>query len=272
MKLWVYISVIILVMVGVSVGLYEYMVYTNSPSKSVPIVKEGDKISVRYYGYIYYGGERRVFDTNIEEVAKDNTTYPKTITYKWPSRFEPLTFTVGDGSMIKGFDEGVRGMKLNETKTIIVPPEKGYKFYWDKVKNESYNQKVPVIENMTLNQFYSRFTHANPVINGVYRDKMYGWNAIVLYVDPQENVVTIQNNPDENRDYYPIGDQSLVVHVDSVNGDVIRIHYIIKSTPILLPSGGIIDATYPDHFRINFNQEVAGKTLYFVVTVVKIES
>ncbi len=272
MKLWVYVAVLLLIMVGVSVGLYEYMVSMNPEEKNAKVVEEGDRISVRYYGYIYYGGERRIFDTNIEEVAKDNVTYPKTVSYKWPKRFELLTFTVGDGTMIKGFDEGVRGMHLNETKTIVVPPEKGYAFSWDKVKNESYVQNVPVIENMTLDQFYSRYTHANPVVNGVYRDKMYGWNSIVLYVNPTENIVTVQNNPDVGADYLPIGDPSLVVHVDSVKGDTITFHYIIKSTPILLPSGGIIDKTYQDHFRINFNQEVAGKTLYFVVTVVSIES
>ena len=272
MKLWIYVTVLLLIMVGVSVGIYEYTVYLSSSGKSVPVVQVGDKISVRYYGYIYYGGERRIFDTNIEKVANDNATYPKTVSYRWSGRFEPLTFTVGSGSMIKGFDEGVIGMKLNETKTIVVPPDKGYPFSWAKVSNESYHQTAPAIENMTIDQFYKRFAHSNPSINSVYRDKMYGWNALVLYVNPTKNIVTIQNNPDVGADYMPLSSSSLIVHVDSISNGVIRFHYIIKSVPILLPSGGIIDAVYKDHFQIDFNKEVAGKTLYFVVTVVNIES
>ncbi len=271
MKLWVYVTVLLLLMLGVSVGIYEYNVYTNSGGKSVPVVKEGDKISVRYYGYIYYGGERRVFDTNIEDIAKDNVTYPKTVSYHWSGHFDLLTFKVGSGSMIKGFDEGVRGMKLNETKTIVVPPDEGYPFSWNKVSNESIYQNVPVVENISIDQFYKRFANTNPTTNSVYRDKMYGWNCIVLYVNPLKNIVTIQNNPDIDQDYELFGNPSLFVHVDKVDGSTIYFHYIIKSLPILLPSGGIIDQVNGDHFRINFNQEVAGKTLYFVVTVVKIE-
>ncbi|NPA74709.1 MAG: peptidylprolyl isomerase [Euryarchaeota archaeon] len=272
MKLWVYVTVLLVIMVGVSAGIYVYNAHTYSTSKSVPVVEEGDKISVRYYGYIYYGGERRVFDTNIEKVAVDNLTYPKTVTYKWPGKFDLLTFTVGSGTMIKGFDLGVRGMKLGETKTIVVPPDEGYPFDWNKVKNESTYQTVPVIENLTLDQFYNRFAHTNPDINSVWKDKWYGWNVIVLYVSGEKNIVTIQNNPDVGKDYEPFGDPSFIMHVNAIKNGKIYVHYIIKSIPILLPNGGIIDKVWDDHFRINYNKEVAGKTLYFVVTVVDIKS
>lgn len=38
----------------------------------------------------------------------------------------PLEFTAGAGNMIAGFDEAVIGMKLNEEKTVTIPPEKAY--------------------------------------------------------------------------------------------------------------------------------------------------
>ena len=38
----------------------------------------------------------------------------------------PLEFEVGAGKMIKGFDKGVVGMKLNEEKTITVAPADAY--------------------------------------------------------------------------------------------------------------------------------------------------
>jgi FKBP-type peptidyl-prolyl cis-trans isomerase 2 len=41
----------------------------------------------------------------------------------------PYTFVVGSSNTIKGFSYGVIGMKLNETKTIIIPPEDAYGKY-----------------------------------------------------------------------------------------------------------------------------------------------
>lgn len=38
----------------------------------------------------------------------------------------PLEFTVGGGQMIKGFDNAVDGMEVNEKKTITVPANEAY--------------------------------------------------------------------------------------------------------------------------------------------------
>lgn len=37
-----------------------------------------------------------------------------------------MGITVGKGEDIKGFDEGIAGMKIGETKTLTIPPEKSY--------------------------------------------------------------------------------------------------------------------------------------------------
>ena len=39
---------------------------------------------------------------------------------------QPLTFTVGAGMLIKGFDQAVIGMKKGESKTVTIPPDMGY--------------------------------------------------------------------------------------------------------------------------------------------------
>ena len=38
----------------------------------------------------------------------------------------PLQFQVGSGMVIKGFDEGVKGMEIGEAKTVRIPVEDGY--------------------------------------------------------------------------------------------------------------------------------------------------
>ncbi len=41
-------------------------------------------------------------------------------------RDEPFTFGVGAGSVIPGFDEGVRGMRVGGTRKLVLPPELAY--------------------------------------------------------------------------------------------------------------------------------------------------
>ncbi len=42
---------------------------------------------------------------------------------------EPLSFVIGDGTMISGFDAAVRGMEVGETKTVTIPTAEAYGEY-----------------------------------------------------------------------------------------------------------------------------------------------
>ena len=42
------------------------------------------------------------------------------------AKYTDMAFTVGSGELIKGFDEGVIGMKLNETKKIEIKAADAY--------------------------------------------------------------------------------------------------------------------------------------------------
>ena len=39
---------------------------------------------------------------------------------------EPISFTLGEGELIDGFEDAVRGMAVGEKKTVVIPPEKAY--------------------------------------------------------------------------------------------------------------------------------------------------
>ena len=41
-------------------------------------------------------------------------------------RNEPFSFTVGAGQVIKGWDEGVKGMKIGGKRKLTIPAEMGY--------------------------------------------------------------------------------------------------------------------------------------------------
>ena len=230
MKLSHYAILMTVIIVAAGIGAYWWSTKGYGEEKT-PIVKEGDTISVKYYGYIYYSGERRIFDTNIEKVARDNASYPKTVSYKWSGNFDPLTFTVGEHTMIEGFEKGVIGMKLNETKTIVVPPDEGYAFDWSKVKNYTLTQTVSVVENLTLEEFKNRFGKENPSDNSVYRDGEHGWNSLVIEVNPTKNVVTIMNMPEASKYYQPYENiEDYKIYVERIKDGILTIKYVIERT------------------------------------------
>jgi peptidylprolyl isomerase len=65
----------------------------------------GDEVTVQYVGVDYKNGKE--FDSS------------------W-SRSEPFTFTLGEGQVIPGWDQGVAGMKVGGRRELIIPPELAY--------------------------------------------------------------------------------------------------------------------------------------------------
>jgi len=262
---WITVAIVAIIVGGLTYAGLSLLV-VHSPYEKV--VEKGDKVSVWYYGYIYYGKERRVFDTNMKKVADDNATYPKTISFKYPKKFEPLNFTVGSGQMIEGFDEGVVGMYEGETKLIIVPPEKGYKYDESKVKEIDRQIRLSVIENMTLDEFENKFNRT-PYEGARYIEPKYGWEVLVADITGPNVKIIREVAAGEN--YYPYENlTSYYINVEAVDGGIIYAK-IYAEKNIMLPDGGIIKDVSEDKITVDYNMEVAGKTLYFVVTVVYIE-
>lgn len=79
--------------------------------------QNGDIISVHYVGE-FPGG--KVFDTSMKSEAIKAGLFS-------PARdYRPLQVVLGAHQVISGFEEALIGMKINETKEVILPPEKAY--------------------------------------------------------------------------------------------------------------------------------------------------
>jgi FKBP-type peptidyl-prolyl cis-trans isomerase 2 len=62
----------------------------------------------------------KVFDTNIESVAKESGLHESGSTYA------PLPVTLGAGGVVPGFEENIKTMKKGEKKSFAVAPKDGY--------------------------------------------------------------------------------------------------------------------------------------------------
>lgn len=82
----------------------ELKIETTKEGTGDRVVKSGDTISVHYTGRLTDGTK---FDSSVD-------------------RGTPFTFTIGAGQVIKGWDEGLLGMKVGEKRTLTIPADKGY--------------------------------------------------------------------------------------------------------------------------------------------------
>ncbi len=82
--------------------------YEDTVTGSGAEAKAGQDVTVHYTGWLYENGAAgRKFDS-----SKD--------------RNDPFEFSLGAGMVIRGWDEGVQGMKVGGTRRLVIPPQLGY--------------------------------------------------------------------------------------------------------------------------------------------------
>lgn len=82
--------------------------------------QDGDTVHIHYTGRLDDGS---VFDTSADR--------------------DPLSFTLGEGQVIPGFEEAVRGMETGETKTTTIEPEKAYGPRRDELTMDFPREQLP---------------------------------------------------------------------------------------------------------------------------------
>ncbi len=82
--------------------------YEDTTVGSGAEAKAGQQVRVHYTGWLYNDGKQGgKFDS-----SKD--------------RGQPFSFALGAGQVIRGWDEGVQGMKVGGTRRLIIPAALGY--------------------------------------------------------------------------------------------------------------------------------------------------
>src|SRR5271156_3592194 len=73
-----------------------------------PVPQAGQTVTVNYTGWLFVNGKKgKKFDSSLDSG-------------------QPFSFTLGQGQVIKGWDEVLATMHIGGKRTLIIPPDLGY--------------------------------------------------------------------------------------------------------------------------------------------------
>ncbi len=137
-------------------------------------VKLKDSIKVHYTGTVETGD---IFDSSVER--------------------DPLAFTVGEGQLLKGFEDAVIGMKVNDSKDIDIPSAEGY--------GEVRKDLIAEVEKKNLGP------DVDPKIGMELMSKYPdGTDVVVRIVDVKEETIVVDAN-------HPLAGQNLKFNIKLVS-------------------------------------------------------
>lgn len=257
-------------------------------------VQIGDQISMNYVGRFE---NSTIFDTNIEDVAKKEGHYTSLRSY------DPLSFVVGQGQMIKGVDNAVVGMKVGQKKQVIVKPADGYGLYDEnkvqtitKIQRFNKTEEIDRYAKLTEQEFQKVFNEA-PVEGKEYAVPNIPWkirvNTIFAGIIDVESLLTpgdVIRLPNSQWDSLVLGvtkEKITILHKPkpgqkiqtSFGSSTVRLKGRYIELVFDANEGDQIQTLYGpitvkevtnDTITVDTNHPLAGKTLYFDVEIVSV--
>ena len=132
--------------------------------------KPGDTVRIHYSGFLMDG---TIFDSSLEG--------------------EPFEFTLGEGTVIPGFEDGLVGMEEGEEKTLAIPPARAY--------GDRDEDLVAVIDLVQLPE------DIKPVVGSILQITSEGGEVSnVIITELTDTTITLDGN-------HPLAGQDLIFEV-----------------------------------------------------------
>lgn len=236
------------------------LLYSNVFAK---VAEMNETVSVNYILSLEDG---TVFDTNIEEVSLVNGLN-KTV-------FEPFEFTLGNNEVILGFEQGVIGMSVDETKIFTVPPLIGYGESSSQLIFElSLLQKINRFDEVNIED-YNLIFNETPKIGEIKESDYWPWKLKVIGINETsvqvENLLTVGEEIALDK----VGWTSIVTSIDEKEIKVMQ-HPKLGDFFIIPSATGVMQGEVTNvgevNFTVDFNSPLVGKNLVFKVTLLSIK-
>jgi FKBP-type peptidyl-prolyl cis-trans isomerase 2 len=288
-----FVAVVVLIVAGVGGGVL-FLVNHPKPIATPLTVARGDNVTVDYIGIFASGPEvGKVFDTSLKSVADNNATYPKSLEYspRNASGYTPLPvhvgpkapkkgYTVGSlsyGTVVLGFWQGLIGLAVNQSRVVTVPAGLGYgPLNTSCLVTAPLVQTIPTVLTVTAETFDKDYVGVKAATGVVFVDPVYKWTDRIAAAN--SSFVLIDREPTVGEGLNPYGWAMQVTNVtsraitltsglsDASAGNVlgsIANTTVCSSTKFVVwsvdgPAGTFVE---------NYNREVVGVTLEFVVTI-----
>lgn len=289
----------VLLLAGLA-GLSLYDDYKEKDKKDdnkteVVQIMDGDEVTVDYIGRFMGAGSEQgpVFDTSIREVA-DDRSIPKSQGFMPKPVYDDMTFTVGSGQMVKGFEEAVLGKKQGQTFTVTISPEMAYgPAIPELVYMFNTTQILPLREVLSTDEFSRSYPGVSAGDVRSFLHPFWGWEIAVLESNALE--VTIMHQPVYGKDYRSLPWNVSVKDISTERNTITlqhQVYEITSSTKVPFPEIGKLDPEWANSaivansnnppmegfvtskggtITLDFNKEVAGKTLVFQITINKVK-
>jgi peptidylprolyl isomerase len=245
---------LILILIAVA-GYFLYSLYfAKAPAKS------GDTVAVWYKGYLDTG---KVFDTNIESVGLKESMTKKT--------YEPFKFTIGKKQVIPGFENGIIGMKPGQKKTLTIPPADAYGAY-----NADLVKSIPNTKEMDVDKYYPvQLSLLNMTVkegqtidipNSIWSYDVVNMTSDIVTVTPHIKVGDIVN----------ASNNTVSIEVVAINKNNISLIQTLMFKPGQYVQTGLFQKALvkevgANYVTLDYNGELAGKTLYFDIELISID-
>jgi FKBP-type peptidyl-prolyl cis-trans isomerase 2 len=255
---------------------------TKVVSDSGNRVGMGDKVDVDYLGYLE---TYSIFDTNFDDIA-NNRNIRKEPAFQPMGSYKDLQVYVGSEDpddkdpyniMVDGFWEALLGMKEGQSRTVIIPPVKGYANFENATVN--ITEDITIFETLTVAEFTTTYPDEELIEGVTMQHSNWMWNMSIHYVNETENIVRIKNEPYLHQMISPYGWNSEVTYKNQSDNDgegkiVITHHAQSEMEAVYQDFPAEVVSVEGDHINIIFNNsphDFANLILSFDITLNNIQ-